>query len=260
MNKIKLIASDLDGTLLTSQKEITPRLQKALTSIHEMGIFFVPSTGRPFAALPTCVKELPFLKYVITSNGAAVYDAEQKQNLFQSLLSAEAVEKAYISQDAYHNLSRYHLTDTHMKYTLATRIPLSDFWGELEKQKDILENINLVFSDMELKDHIWQTLKETGLASVTASSEKNIEVTSLMATKAHALSHLCGILDIPRENVLALGDRDNDLPMLEFAGTGVAMENGEDHIKKVADFVTKSCDDFGAAIVLEQIIEKGELS
>ena len=55
MNKIKLIASDLDGTLLTSQKEITPRLQKALTSIHEMGIFFVPSTGRPFAALPTCV-------------------------------------------------------------------------------------------------------------------------------------------------------------------------------------------------------------
>lgn len=82
MNKIKLIASDLDGTLLTSQKEITPRLQKALTSIHEMGIFFVPSTGRPFAALPTCVKELPFLKYVITSNGAAVYDAEQKQNLF----------------------------------------------------------------------------------------------------------------------------------------------------------------------------------
>ena len=245
MNKIKLIASDLDGTLLTSQKEITPRLQKALTSIHEMGIFFVPSTGRPFAALPTCVKELPFLKYVITSNGAAVYDAEQKQNLFQSLLSAEAVEKtvktvkglpilteffidgkAYISQDAY----------------------------------DILENINLVFSDMELKDHIWQTLKETRLASVTASSEKNIEVTSLMATKAHALSHLCGILDIPRENVLALGDRDNDLPMLEFAGTGVAMENGEDHIKKVADFVTKSCDDFGAAIVLEQIIEKGELS
>ena len=53
----------------------------------------MPSTGRPFAALPTCVKELPFLKYVITSNGAAVYDAEQKQNLFQSLLSAEAVEK-----------------------------------------------------------------------------------------------------------------------------------------------------------------------
>ena len=48
--------------------------------------------------------------------------------------------------------------------------------------------------------------------------------------------------------------------MLEFAGTGVAMENGEDHIKKVADFVTKGCDDFGAAIVLEQIIEKGELS
>ena len=177
MNKIKLIASDLDGTLLTSQKEITPRLQKALTSIHEMGIFFVPSTGRPFAALPTCVKELPFLKYVITSNGAAVYDAEQKQNLFQSLLSAEAVEKtvktvkglpilteffidgkAYISQDAYDNLSRYHLTDTHMKYTRATRIPLSDFWGELEKQKDILENINLVFSDMELKD--WCGIKK----------------------------------------------------------------------------------------------------
>ena len=60
MNKIKLIASDLDGTLLTSQKEITPRLQKALSSIHEMGIFFVPSTGRPLPHCPHASKNCPF--------------------------------------------------------------------------------------------------------------------------------------------------------------------------------------------------------
>lgn len=278
MQKIKLIASDLDGTLLTSNKEITPRLQKALLSIHEMDIFFVPSTGRPFEALPTCIKELPFLKYVITSNGAAVYDAEKKKNLFRSLLNSEAVTstvqitknlpiiieffidgKAYISQETFNHLPSFQLSQTHMEYIRATRTPIPNFFEKMEEHKNQLENINLVFHDMNLRKQIWDALKATGNASVTASSPQNIEITSLLATKAHALSRLCKELNIPRENVLAMGDRDNDLPMLQFAGIGVAMENGEEHIKKAADIVTASCDDFGAAMILEQIIEKGAL-
>lgn len=276
MKQIKLVASDLDGTLLTSQKELTPRVQRALTAINDMGIFFVPSTGRPFGAVPACIRELPFLKYVITSNGAAVYDAEQKKDLFRHLLTPEAVErtvcltkglpvlmeffidgKAYIDQDALEHLSSFHLRESHAKYIRATRIPVKDFFAELEKNKNRLENINLVFHDMALRQKTWDLLRSENFASVTASSEKNIEITSLLATKANALSRLCEILGIDRENVLALGDRDNDLPMLQFAGVGVAMENGEDHIKSAADIITASCDDFGAALILEEIIKKG---
>ena len=278
MNTIKLIASDLDGTLLTTQKELTSRARKAILSLHDLGIYFVPSTGRPFAALPECIKELPYLKYVITSNGASVYDAQQQRDLFRHLLTPQAVDatlrlteglpvlmeffidgQAYIDQNAFDHLSSFHLRESHAKYIRATRIPVKNFLDELEKNKSHLENINLIFHDMELRQKIWDALRAQGLASVTASSEKNIEITSLLATKANALSYLCAALGILPENVLAMGDRDNDLPMLEFAGTGVAMENGEEHIKAAADIITASCDDYGAALILEKIIKKGKL-
>ncbi len=279
MKKIKLIASDLDGTLLTSKKEITPRLYEALEKINEMGIYFVPSTGRPFTSLPQDVKDLPFLKYVITSNGASVYDAQEKYDIVQNFLTPEAVDitleiakelpviieffkygKAYIAKEVFDDLSPYHLTESHIHYIKTTRIPVKDFFGEIERNKSALENINLVFSDMELRKQTWDLLKSKNHASVTASSPKNIEITSKDATKARALKKLCQVLGIARENTLAMGDGDNDLPMLRFAGVGVAMANGEEHVKKAANLIADDCNDFGAAKILEQIIaQKGVL-
>ena len=95
MAKIKLAASDLDGTLLTSSKEITKRLYAALEKINSMDIYFVPSTGRVYNSLPKSVKELPFLKYVITSNGASVYDAEKKRDIIKNFLPPSAVDKTF---------------------------------------------------------------------------------------------------------------------------------------------------------------------
>lgn len=275
MKKIKLIASDLDGTLLTSKKEITPRLYEALRKIHEMGIYFVPSTGRPFGSLPQDVKDLPFLKYVITSNGAAVYDAQKKYDIVQNFLTPEGVDitleiakelpviieffkdgKAYIAKEVFDDLSPYHLTESHTHYIKTTRIPVRDFFGEIERNKSALENINLVFSDMELRKQTWDLLKSKNHASVTASSPKNIEITSKDATKARALEKLCQVLGIAPENTLAMGDGDNDLPMLRLAGVGVAMANGEAHVKEAADYIADDCNDFGAAKILEQIIEQ----
>ena len=274
MSKIKLIASDLDGTLLTSKKEITPRLYQALKKINDMGICFVPSTGRPFSSLPKDVKALPFLQYVITSNGATVYDAKNNRNIVQNFLTPEAVDitleiakqlpviieffkdgKAYIPKEVFDDLSPYCLTESHMQYIKTTRRPIQDFFGEIEKDKSALENINLVFSDMELRKEIWNLLKSKNHASVTASSPKNIEITSKDATKARALEMLCNLLGLKRENILAMGDGDNDLPMLQFAGVGVAMANGEAHVKEAADIIAEDCNDFGAAKILEQIID-----
>ena len=92
MKNIKLVASDLDGTLLNKNKEITPRLFDALEKLDELGIYFVPSTGRPFGTVPQTIKDLPFLKYVITSNGATIYDAAEKKNIIENYLTPEAVD------------------------------------------------------------------------------------------------------------------------------------------------------------------------
>ena len=274
MNKIKLVASDLDGTLLNKNKEITPRLFEALKKLDELGIYFVPSTGRPFGTVPQAIKELPFLKYVITSNGATIYDAVEQKNIIENFLTPEAVNavieiarelpviteyfiegKAYIAQKVYDDLSPFDLTESHVTYIKNSRTPVEDFWNEMKRNNTVLENINLVFADMELRKETWNRLKALGLASVTAATTKNIEITSLYATKAKALEKLCEVLGFTRENVLAMGDGDNDMPMIQFAGIGIAMENGEEHIKQAADIIADDCNDFGAAKILEQIIE-----
>ena len=274
MKHIKLVASDLDGTLLNKNKEITPRLFAALKKLDELGIYFVPSTGRPFGTVPQAIKELPFLKYVITSNGATIYDAVEQKNIIENYLTPEAVDavieiarelpviteyfiegKAYIAKKVYDDLSPFNLTESHVTYIKNSRTPVEDFWNEMKRNNTVLENINLVFADMELRKETWNRLKALGLASVTAATTKNIEITSLYATKAKALEKLCEVLGFTRENVLAMGDGDNDMPMIQFAGIGIAMENGEEHIKQAADIIADDCNDFGAAKILEQIIE-----
>lgn len=274
MKNIKLVASDLDGTLLNKNKEITPRLFDALEKLDELGIYFVPSTGRPFGTVPKAIKELPFLKYVITSNGATIYDATEKKNIIENYLTPEAVDavieiarelpviteyfiegKAYIARNVYDDLTPFNLTESHVTYIKNSRTPVEDFWEEMKRNDTVLENINLVFKDMDLRKETWDKLKALGLASVTAATTKNIEITSLYATKAKALEKLCEVLGFTRENVLAMGDGDNDMPMIQFAGIGVAMANGEEHIKQAADIIADDCNDFGAAKILEQIIE-----
>ena len=273
MKNIKLVASDLDGTLLNKNKEITPRLFQAMEKLNELGVLFVPTTGRPFGTVPQAIKELPFLKYVITSNGAAIYDAVEEKNIIENYLLPEAVNavmeiardlpviteyfiegKAYIAKNVYDDLTPFCLTESHVAYIKNSRTPVEDFWAEMKQNAAVLENINLVFADMALRKETWDRLKGLGLASVTAATTKNIEITSLSATKAKALEKLCEVLGFTRENVLAMGDGDNDMPMIQFAGIGVAMANGEEHIKQAADIIADDCDDFGAAKILEQVI------
>ncbi|MDO4530480.1 MAG: Cof-type HAD-IIB family hydrolase [Bacillota bacterium] len=274
MKNIKLVASDLDGTLLNQNKEITPRLYQALTKLEEAGVFFVPATGRPFGTVPQAIKDLPFLRYVITSNGAAIYDAKEKRNIIESYLTPTAVNavieiarelpviteyfiegKAYIAREIYDDLTPFALTASHEAYIKNSRTPVVDFWEEMKRNNTVLENINLVFRDMELRKEVWERLKKTELASITAATTKNIEITALSATKAKALEKLCEVLGLGRENVLAMGDGDNDMPMIQFAGIGVAMANGEPHILQAADIIADDCNDFGAAKILEQIIQ-----
>lgn len=84
---IKLIASDLDGTLLTDKKELSPGTRKALDMAAAQGIYIVPATGRSFESVPEMIREYPGVKYLITANGGAVYSAEAGKRIYQCLLS-----------------------------------------------------------------------------------------------------------------------------------------------------------------------------
>ena len=276
MAKIKLVASDLDGTLLTSKKILTDRLKTAIKAITDKGIYFVPATGRVYDAVPDDIKALP-VKYVITSNGARIYDPALQKDVAQNYILPEDVDfvlnlirpfhviteifmdnKAYIDEKAYNDLSSYNLSEGHEGYILETRIPVN-IDELLKTKKEELENINIIFADPTTRLEILGKLKEYKQVSVTTSSPNNVEITSLKATKGNALKEICTLLNINRENVLTLGDSDNDLDMIVFAGCGVAMANASEHVKEASDIITAGCDEYGAALILETLAEKGEI-
>ncbi len=273
MAKIKLVASDLDGTLLTSQKKITRRLSRALEQLDQLGIYFVPATGRAFQALPDCVRRLPNLHYVITCSGASVYDAVQRRMLFSNPLPPDAIDEilqavagtdhilevmhsgnGYIDKRDWEKIPSYSLTDSHIRDIKTTRIPSDDIMQEIEMHKASIEQMNFIFRDTAHRQQVWATLQGQDYATFTYYSERNIEITGKEATKANALKRLCEMLEIDAENVLALGDGDNDVDMLYWAGASAAVANAPQHVKDAANILTESCDEDGAAIVLDRVI------
>ena len=88
---IKLIASDLDGTLLTTSKELSPETQRALNEAVKKGIHIVPATGRSYQAVPDMIKKYPGVEYIITANGGAVYSVRKNKRIYQCLLKPESV-------------------------------------------------------------------------------------------------------------------------------------------------------------------------
>lgn len=91
---VKLIASDLDGTLLTNKKELSPRTREALDLAAAQGIYLVPATGRSFESVPEMIREYPGVEYLITANGGAVYSVSEKKRIYQCLMTPESVEVA----------------------------------------------------------------------------------------------------------------------------------------------------------------------
>ncbi|MCI8342231.1 MAG: HAD family phosphatase [Firmicutes bacterium] len=267
---IKLIASDLDGTLLDNRKKITPELFCALSHLSEKGVLFVPATGRPLGSIPQNVLQIPKIRYIISSNGAAVNDVQNKKDVIRFCLKHEtALEIVDMSQNTDAMLElfsngeaytekrfldslEYGLSPTHAAYLLSTRKPIENAFDFLEENRNDIENINLIFRDISVKNIFRNELKKLDAVSITSSSPMNIEITDAKATKGGALKALCKKLNIDSDNVMAFGDNSNDEDMISFARFGIAMSNGEDHIKKIAAFTTLSCDENGVFEALKK--------
>ncbi|MGE4213994.1 MAG: Cof-type HAD-IIB family hydrolase [Anaerotignaceae bacterium] len=270
---IKLVASDLDGTLLNSQKQLTKPLLNAICKLQNSGIVFVPTTGRVLSSVPNQVKEIESLKYIITSNGAAInnlHTGEEiascpvpESTLMHTIKKAATLPimieifykgKAYTEKKYIDNLNRYGVVGWHVDYVLSTRTPINSTLKFAKENASQIENVNLIFADTNLRHNFKQYLEEKDFATVTSSSPNNLEITNKLATKGNALNTLCNKLNILPSQVAAFGDSSNDEDMLKFAGLSVAMENGEEHIKKIAHHVTHSCDEDGVLAAIERFI------
>lgn len=274
---IKLIATDLDGTFLTDQKEITAFTKEVVEKIGQMGIHFVPATGRAFDAVPENVLALPNTEYVITSNGAAIYSVSEKRRIYQCLLAPEAVdailqmkipkeiameafvegipysEERYISHPELFGATGYGTV-----YVKKTRRPVESIRDFMRIHREELESLAFVSADPKTRDAFRRKLlEEIPDIYVTSSVPHMLEAGHINAGKGKTLLHLLDTLGISREETMAFGDADNDIDMLTEVKYGIAMANGTENCQKAAFAITDNNNEDGVAKGVLKFINKG---
>lgn len=268
---IKLIAMDLDGTALQSdRKSFSPRLTAALEKAYAKGVAIAPVTGRQYGLLPPPLKAHPVWEdLVVTCNGGQVrklatggmvHGLEVSSDVLAVLLD---ISERFDIPVEFSVDSTLYLTERSMQLQLPVEnlqfhpdVILAQHGvivDGLSAAMQNVEKVNYPYVPEHLRDAVMEKLGEISVSAVWAS-HSSIEITHPDATKGNGIRALCRILDIPMESVMALGDSGNDVTMLRQAGLGVAMGNAPDFVKAAADAVTQTYNHDGAAAAIEQFV------
>jgi len=271
--QIKMIALDLDGTLLNEQKAVTEHTWEVLIAAIAQGVTVLVATGRPLAGVPAVLRQFPGIRYVVTANGARVVDQQKDKILYERLIKPEAAEKVLdifaeydTLREVFHNgkgymnrvdkPDRFFENDLMKEYILTTRKPVRDLKETTWALPGGFDKVRAVFSCPQEREEAMQRMKsEKGLA-VTSAIHNDIEVNLAGVNKGTALLALGERLGIWRDEIMACGDGMNDVEMISQAGLGVAMENGVEEVKRAADHITAANDDEGVAKAIEKFILK----
>lgn len=269
--KYKLVAIDMDGTLLNSQKQISERTRKAIENAKIQGTHIVICTGRILKSALYYSESLGLKNPLIACNGAIIVD-EDRNIIYEKALEREKIRE--ISNLAKIEDVYCHFYDKSNFYSNIRSDEVLKFYNEGSSKVDISVNVfDNIEEIMEMKDlsvykfifidnnrdklnKLRGKLDKLGNINTTSSWINNIEAMGLNVSKGEALKTLCKSLNIEPEEVVAIGDSENDLSMLKFAGLGVAMDNGDELIKEYANYITDSNDKDGVAKVIEKFILK----
>lgn len=278
---LKVVALDLDGTLLDSQKRLSDRSRAALARAAAAGALVVPTTGRFFGMMPSAVRDLPFVRYAITVNGAQVYDrgtdtaiVREEIPLGEALAIMEILDRHDVVYDCYRQSwgwmtaalqarAAAYATDAHyLRMIREFRRPVPELKAHLrataadgDVQKVML--FARAGDEAAAKAELAAIAREVAAAlpeiKVTSSTWNNLEFNAPTAHKGRALAKFAESLGLTLANCAAFGDGMNDFTMVEAAGLGVAMANAVPEVKRVATLVTRTNDDDGVARVLEAL-------
>ena len=270
MENIKLIAFDLDDTLFNTKKELTPETLETLEKAASMGIEIVPDTGRLWDAIPQCIKDLKFIHYFITLNGANIIKVNSDSSTesiakfeipTEDIVTLSRICKklpviydcvadgiGYMSQECFDKIPEFMLGNWQVSLVRDFRTPVDDLAEFYEANKLKGQKMQIYTLDKELRKNLLQALPIVFPdALFTSALSNNIEINALKANKGDALNFMAEYLGIKIEQTIAFGDGLNDIPMIKTAGIGVAMENAVEELKSVADYITLSCNENGVS-------------
>lgn len=270
---IRLIALDLDGTALNSHGELDTRTIKAFDRAAAAGIAIAAATGRAFCALPKALFGISSLEYAITFNGTGIYRLSDGACLYSHLMAEDSLSlllallntypcpievftggRAYGNRHYVEHPESYHIPERSSNYIRATRTPVDDMASFLAENRSRIEGIDFVVTDMTLKKEIRSAAEQIPNLYVTSSVPHYLEFAAGGASKQTALAHFLSFLDFSPSQVMAFGDGENDLEMITFAGTGIAMGNAVPQLKEAADYVTDTNDACGVAKAIEHFL------
>ena len=273
---IRMIGLDLDGTLFNSRKQLTPHTGEVLRKALQKGIVIVPATGRPRIGLPPELTGMDGIRYAVVTNGAAVYDLRSGRCLYQRCMDKQAaaalleqtralelVQGAFVGPWGYmepvdrERISRLSLVEPMKQYLRTSRKTVDSLPDFLRSCPEGPQKVVMMFLQDEAGAAIgWGDAIAAAECypqfSYVSGGVGNIEIMDRAVGKGTALLELGHRLGIHREEIMAVGDSENDLDMICKAGLGVAMSNGEEIVRAHADVITVSNDEDGCAVAIEQ--------
>lgn len=286
---VQIIASGMDGTLLNDKMVISKRNAAAVKEAQKQGVHFIVSTGRAYDEVKPLITEAGFNCPMITLNGAFVLDEEgkeisaapipdsiakkimltlKKNGLYFEVITAKGVCSdnkakrienfaellASISPDTPYKLA---VTLASARMELMNINYVDNYMDLVDDPKTVIGKI-VVFSPegQKVLGPIKDELSKNDNLVITSSGPGNIEINHVNAQKGVALQAYADSLNIPMDNVMAIGDNNNDVSMLKAAGISYAMGNGSDEVKMLAKYVTAPNTEDGAGIAIEEVLAK----
>ena len=281
MNNIRLVVSDLDFTLLNSERKLSAVTQKMLQKIVDAGVQVVPCSARPITLMPSWFTENPAVKYLVCSNGAVIMDNQTRKPLKRFTLSNKTVlaiihtakatpywtvavdGKFHSHVDIIRDFDRIGKTEGFVEDLLKTRIieDNEDFISRCPEGS--IEKVHLITAALseQQRDQLIRQLSCIEGIKVSSSHKSNLEIFHPQAGKGEAVRWLMKTMDLTKEQVVACGDNENDLPMLKEAGIRIAVANATPQVKACADLLAEDCDHDGVVRSLCDLlkIEKEDL-
>lgn len=260
--KIRLIATDMDGTLLNSNHEVSHRFFKLFQELKRYNILFVAASGRPYYSILEKLCSIKNDITIVAENGGIVIKNETVLSstpiskdklphivsLFDNL---EEVNAVFCTQ----NKAYFKISDSKLLNTLIEYYP--DF-KQINKTEDIPEDIIKIalYHEACSETHIYPHFKNLSSDYGVKVSGKNwVDISDNSANKGEAIKLLQNRHNISREETLVFGDYNNDLDMLKQAEYSFAMENAHQNVKHIANYQTKSNDEFGVELILEKLLQ-----
>ena len=273
---IRLVATDVDGTLVQSDKTVSPAAVAAIHRAIESGVKVAIASGRSYSEMFEIWEKVPEVRYFICTNGAAIIDKKEDKCLyheqFDKAMALDLVRQlmaygVYVEAYMDHEVVGMELPEDKIPYffndhvrplILKSRRFVPDLLETLESYPLGPEKIQIFFGDRAMEERLIADFKDASDFDVLRSSEGNLEFVMTHNTKGTAVKALAEHWGFSSDEVMTIGDSHNDISMLSYAGVSVAMANSDAVVRSKAKYLTDSNDEDGFAKALNAVLDASE--